>query len=90
MSEETQVETPATPEKQEPQISLADFSAALQVIDACTSRGAFRGEELSSVGQLRDRLVAFVEFHAPSEEGAGEEATEEATEEAEEAEAAAE
>ena len=75
MSEETKVETPETPETQEPQISLADFSAALQVIDACTTRGAFRGEELSSVGQLRDRLVAFVEFHAPSEEGEGEEAT---------------
>jgi hypothetical protein len=62
MSEETQ-----TPETQEPQISLADFSAALQVIDVCTTRGAFRGEELSSVGQLRDRLKAFVEFHAPAE-----------------------
>lgn len=54
-------------EKQEPQISLADFGAALQVIDVCTSRGAFRGEELSSVGQLRDRLNAFVEFHTPKE-----------------------
>ncbi len=81
MSEETQVETPETPETQnEPQISLADFSAALQVIDACTTRGAFRGEELSSVGQLRDRLVAFVEFHAPSEEGEGEEDTAEEVE----------
>jgi hypothetical protein len=68
MSEEVQVETPET-EAQEPQISLADFSAALQVIDVCTTRGAFRGEELSSVGQLRDRLTAFVKFHAPSEEG---------------------
>lgn len=74
MSEEAQT--------QEPQISLADFSAALQVIDVCTTRGAFRGEELSSVGQLRDRLKAFVEFHAPkneqeSEEGEGEEGGEE-------------
>ena len=57
MSEE--VNTPEVPNEtaapQEPQISLADFSAALQVIDVCTTRGAFRGEELSSVGQLRDR-----------------------------------
>lgn len=84
MSEEANTqEAPATePENNEPQISLADFSAALQIIDACTQRGAFRGEELSSVGQLRDRINAFVQHHAPSkEEGAAEEATEEVAEE---------
>ena len=78
MSEETDTqEAPVTePENNEPQISLADFSAALQVIDVCTQRGAFRGEELSSVGQLRDRINAFVQHHAPAkEEGAAEEAT---------------
>jgi len=67
MSEEVQNETPEK-ETQEPQISLADFAAALQVIDVCTARGAFRGEELSSVGQLRDRLKLFVDYHAPSDE----------------------
>jgi|TARA_B110000444_G_scaffold246092_1_gene267252 hypothetical protein len=82
MSEEVNTqEAPATePENNEPQISLADFSATLQVIDVCTQRGAFRGEELSSVGQLRDRINAFVQHHAPAKEE-GEEATEEATEE---------
>ena len=60
MSEETTVETPETPEVNEPQISLADFSAALQVIDVCTSRGGFRGEELSTIGQLRDQCVQIV------------------------------
>ena len=85
MSEETNTqEAPATePTSNEPQISLSDFSAALQVIDACTQRGAFRGEELSSVGQLRDRINAFVTYHAPSkEEGEAAEATEEVAEEA--------
>ena len=84
MSEETDTqEAPVTePENNEPQISLADFSAALQVIDVCTQRGAFRGEELSSVGQLRDRINAFVQHHAPAkEEGAAEEATEEVAKE---------
>ena len=84
MSEETDTkEAPVTePENNEPQISLADFSAALQVIDVCTQRGAFRGEELSSVGQLRDRINAFVKHHAPAkEEGAAEEATGEVAEE---------
>ena len=83
MSEETNTqEAPATEEENAPQISLADFSAALQVIDVCTQRGAFRGEELSSVGQLRDRINAFVQYHAPSkEEGEAAEATEEVVEE---------
>ena len=84
MSEETDTQkAPVTePENNEPQISLADFSAALQVIDVCTQRGAFRGEELSSVGQLRDRINAFVQHHAPAKEkGAAEEATGEVAEE---------
>lgn len=80
MSEEVKNETsPEVETQQEPQISLADFSAALQVIDVCTTRGAFRGEELSSVGQLRDRLKSFVDFHAPKDEQESE-ATEEAAE----------
>ena len=84
MSEETDTqEAPVTePENNEPQISLADFSAALQVIDVCTQRGAFRGEDLSSVGQLRDRINAFVQHHAPAkEEGVAAETTEEVVEE---------
>lgn len=74
MSEETTTEEPVLPETQEPAISLADFAAMLQVIDVCTTRGGFRGEELSSVGQLRDRVSAFLEFHKPEEEAAEEEA----------------
>ena len=46
----------------------------LQVIDVCTTRGGFRGEELSSVGQLRDRVSAFLEFHKPEEAAEEEEA----------------
>ena len=76
MSEETTTEEQVLPETQnEPAISLADFAAMLQVIDVCTTRGGFRGEELSSVGQLRDRVSAFLEFHKPEE--AAEEAAEE-------------
>lgn len=83
MSEETTTEEQALPETQEPAISLADFAAMLQVIDVCTTRGGFRGEELSSVGQLRDRVSAFLEFHKPEEEAAAE--SEEVAEEAAEA-----
>lgn len=78
MSEETTTEEQVLPETQDPAISLADFAAMLQVIDVCTSRGGFRGEELSSVGQLRDRVAAFLEFHRPAAEDSQEEEAEEA------------
>ena len=32
----------------------------LQIIEACTQRGAFRAEELSNVGAAYDRLKAFL------------------------------
>ena len=32
------------------------------VIDALTQRGAFRGEELSSVGKLRDQAIHLVQL----------------------------
>jgi hypothetical protein len=42
------------------QLTINDIAAALQVIDIVTTRGAFRGEELSQVGMLRDKFAAFV------------------------------
>ena len=57
MSEETQ--------SQEPGINIGDVSAALRIIDVAAKRGAFEGAELSSVGTIRDRFAAFVDFHTP-------------------------
>ena len=50
-----------------PQIGVSDLEACVKIIDACTQRGAFKGDELSSVGNVRDRLVAFVEANRPQE-----------------------
>lgn len=41
-------------------LTVNDIAAALQLIDITAARGAFRGEELSQVGALRDRFAAFV------------------------------
>lgn len=41
-------------------ITLNDLKNMLMVIDVCTQRGAFRGTELTSIGQLHDRLSVFV------------------------------
>lgn len=49
-----------TNQPQEGGLSLNDIANALQIIDIAVGRGAIRGEEASSVGQVRDRLAAFL------------------------------
>ena len=39
-------------------VLLADVATTAQLIDICSKRGAFKGEELSVVGDLFTRLVA--------------------------------
>jgi hypothetical protein len=64
MTEENQA--PETQEQQAPGLSLNDISAAVQIIDVATARGAIRGEELFPVGTVRQRFMAFLE-HAKAE-----------------------
>jgi len=59
-SGEAQVEDQASTEEQAPGLSLQDISAAVQIIDAVSPRGAFRGEEMASVGMVRERFMAFL------------------------------
>lgn len=66
MTEETQA--------QEQGISLQDIAAALQIIDVAVQRGAIRGEEMTSVGTVRDRLSAFIEAAQAQNQEAQEEA----------------
>lgn len=49
-------------------ISLQDIAACAQIIDLATSRGALRGEELTVVGGIRDKLVRFIKANTPDEE----------------------
>lgn len=48
-----------------PSFSLQDLENAVKVIDAACSRGAFRGEEMTSVGTVRDKLVSFIVASSP-------------------------
>ena len=66
------------------EISLQDVAAAVRIIDVASERGTFKGAELSSVGQIRDRFQAFVDFHAPKEDESKDEATTEGAEATEE------
>lgn len=48
-------------------IGLNDIISILSIIDVVTSRGAFKGTELTTVGQIRDKLSSFVEENRPKE-----------------------
>ena len=65
MSEEVQVDAQAQTTEGGIGLGLQDIANAVRVIDVCSSRGAVQGDELSSVGQVRDRLVAFLNAHQP-------------------------
>lgn len=36
--------------------------SVVAVIDTCTARGGFRGEELSAIGQLRDQSIQLAQM----------------------------
>lgn len=64
MTEQTQVQQPATaetPETQQPTgIQIADLQVILNIIDLASSRGAFRANELTNVGAIADKLGKFL------------------------------
>lgn len=41
-------------------LSLQDIELAVRVIDLVSQRGAIRGDELATVGTLRERFAAFL------------------------------
>ena len=53
--------------EENPQIGVGDLEAVIQIIDACSQRGAFKGDELASVGSVRNRIDAFVKANKPAE-----------------------
>ena len=51
-----------------PQLNISDLFSVIKIIDACSERGAFKGNEMASVGAVRDRIAAFAETNQPVEE----------------------
>ena len=64
-AEEVVVDAPEGGEQ--PQLSLQDLATVVQIIDICSRRGGFEGQELEAVGGLRNRVVAFVNASAPQD-----------------------
>ncbi len=82
-------ETLKTEETQESSgVTAGDLALMVQVIDAGSQRGAWRGEELATVGALRNKIAAIVKALNPQAEETAEktEAPAEVTEEASETE----
>ena len=69
MSEETQEVQANTPE--DVTLNVQDIINVVKIIDVVSERGAVKGDELSSVGTVRDRLVAFVNANAPQQPAEG-------------------
>lgn len=63
--QETSVEqasSNAAPQQQElPSLNLQDLILVAQIIQICSSRGAFKADELANVGNLYTKLVAFLQ-----------------------------
>ena len=49
-------------------ISINDIIGVVSLIDIVSSRGAFKGQELTTIGTLRDKLALFVEENKVKEE----------------------
>lgn len=63
MTEETQT-------NEVPTITVNDVSALLRIVDTAAERGAFRGNELTAVGAVRDKAAAFVAYIVAAQEAA--------------------
>lgn len=75
-----QVEAPVGEEVNEeaPSLNLKDMAAMVSIIDVCSERGAFKGDDLEVVGSVRTRLVKFLKAaEAATKEEEGATATEE-------------
>ena len=68
MAEEAK--NPEAPAEEVPTITAGDLNLMVNIIDAGSQRGAWRGEELSTVGNLRTKLAAVVKAVTPAAETA--------------------
>ena len=64
MADEKKPETPAVSPnlKQLQELSNKASRSTVAVIDAMTQRGAFNGEELSTIGGLRDQCIQIIQL----------------------------
>lgn len=49
----------------QPSLNISDLQMVIELIDLCSQRGAFRGEELTTVGMLYSRIREFLNTVQP-------------------------
>lgn len=54
--------------QQQEGISLNDLALMVNIIDTCTKRGAFEGNELATIGAIRNKIETFVKANMPKQE----------------------
>ena len=63
MSEDTTTQTSVTQEG----LSISDLKLCIQIIDLCSSRGAFKPEEFQAIGHIHNKLTRFIQLASPAE-----------------------
>ena len=48
-------------------VTVQDLAGVVSIIDVCSARGAFKGEELAGVGRLRESFLAEVKEQQPEQ-----------------------
>ena len=56
------------PDTSQPTIEINDIASVIQLIDVCSTRGAFRGEELAMIGGLRTKFAEAIKANQPAPE----------------------
>lgn len=56
-------------------ISFQDLANVINIIDVASKRGCFEGKDLSAVGQVRDRIQAFLVANAEQTQEISEDST---------------
>lgn len=61
-------------------MKLTDLQLVVQIIDLASEKGVFKGADLKTVGEVRERIIDFVKANAQQVQGNQKETTEAATE----------
>ena len=78
MTDKQETQQVTQQEAEVPTIGLRDLVIAKEAIQVASSRGAFKAEEMSTVGATYDRLVSYIAYYAPKPEDESGEKKEEA------------
>jgi hypothetical protein len=60
-AEPVQEATAPAAQQEQPSLNLQDLILVAQIIQICSSRGAFKADEMANIGTLYTKLIAFLQ-----------------------------